>query len=118
MHSFTRVKDGIAGQGNAAYGGEEATTRGSGMNRFLASSIGYLNGLLAVIIILAGGFGARSMALSAGAVDAAGAALIGGLLLGLVVAVLLCGVLAIFVDIRREVVAIRELLSKEKGTAA
>jgi hypothetical protein len=84
------------------------------MNKFLASSVGYLNGVIAVVIIFTSGFGMRNMALRmGGTLEAANGALIFGLLVGLVLAVLVCGVLALFVEIRREVVAIREALSKE-----
>ena len=88
------------------------------MNKFLASSIGYLNGVIAVAIILMSGFGMRSMARAGGAtLEASNGALLFGLLLGLLLAVLLCGVLALFIEIRREVVAIREALSKDASKA-
>ena len=87
------------------------------MNKFLASSIGYLNGFLAVAIILMSGFGLRNAAQAQGAtLEAANGALLFGLLLGLVLAVMLCGVLAVFVEIRREVVAIREAVAKQNAT--
>ena len=63
------------------------------MNRFLASIISFLNGLIAVVFILGGGVIGHSMSESY------------GLALGLV-----CGFLAIFISMRAELVEIRRLI--------
>jgi len=74
------------------------------MNKFLADCVGVLNGLVAVVII-----GACTIAdLIADRSTVGGGYFIVGILVGLVVATLVCGVLALLVDIRNELVRIRK----------
>lgn len=74
------------------------------MNNILTSAIGFLNGLFAVIIVLivtAAGFYQNG--------------LIGGLfglVGGFLLAILVCGILAVAISIRNELVGIKEILSK------
>ena len=70
------------------------------MNKFLASSIAVLNQLLALVFILIGSL--------IGLRDDLG--ILGGFL-GFVVAVIVCGTLALLVDIRNELKSIRQELS-------
>jgi hypothetical protein len=72
------------------------------MNRFLANAVGFLNALIAVVIIVAGAV--------AGAIQGLVYAVIGAVL-GLAVAVLICGLLALALDIRNELVQIRKALT-------
>ena len=67
------------------------------MNKFLASSMAVLNQLLAVVLILSGSI--------LGANDNWG--VVGGFL-GFIVAVIVCGTLALLVDIRDELTTIRK----------
>ena len=69
------------------------------MNKFLASSIAFVNQLLAVVLIVIGSL--------AGAADNWG--IVGGFL-GFIVAVIVCGTLALLVDIRDELTTIRKEL--------
>ena len=77
------------------------------MNKFLASTIGFLNGLLAVIFI-AGGAAAGSQMQEQGDL---GTFL--GLLAGLGLAVVICGFLALFIDMRNELIQIRKALNTD-----
>ena len=70
------------------------------MNKLLASSIAVLNQLLALVFILIGSL--------IGLRDDLG--ILGGFL-GFVVAVIVCGTLALLVDIRNELKSIRQELS-------
>jgi hypothetical protein len=72
------------------------------MNRFLANAVGFLNALVAIIIIVVGAV--------------AGAKygdfyLVIGAVIGLAAAILICGLLALAVDIRNELVQIRKALT-------
>ena len=80
------------------------------MNKLLAESIRVFNGFFAVILILVGvaigaaaGRDSFSMGLAGG---------ITGGILGFLAAVLFCGALALFIDIRNELVAIRAALER------
>jgi hypothetical protein len=74
------------------------------MNRLLAGAIRFLNGFLAIIFVIVGAV--------AGATFPQGSptyALIGAIV-GFVVALLACGLLALFIEIRTELIKIREAL--------
>ena len=75
------------------------------MNRFLASALGAGNALLAWVIILA-------PALVGGLHEDFGgfAGFLGGLILGGMLAILVCGALALLIDIRN---SLRELCEKQ-----
>ena len=75
------------------------------MNKLLAKLLGILNGLIALIFIVAGA--------AAGYAVSEGTGLILGLLGGMIFAIFFCGYAAIFVSIRDEVVTIRNLLEKQ-----
>ncbi len=81
-----------------------ANTRGLGMNRFLASGLSSLNGLLAFLLILfglvVGGTISGVLLESSGgfAVAIVGAVL--GAVAGGVLAILICGFLAILIDMK------------------
>ena len=66
------------------------------MNRFLANSIGWINSLVAWVLVI--GSTVAGTYYSGGAVG-----FIVGLLIGFVFAVLLCGMLALLIDIRNSV---------------
>lgn len=76
------------------------------MNSFLANALGVANTVLAALLILG------SMAVFGNAVGMGGLGIVVGLVVGLVLAVVVCGLLAILVEIRRELVRIREALAK------
>jgi hypothetical protein len=84
------------------------------MNKFLANSVGSLNGLFAGLTILAGGL--LSAGLNHGFVGqsdnpgAIGLSFIGGMLGGALVAVFVFGFIALLVQIHHELVAIRAAL--------
>jgi hypothetical protein len=74
------------------------------MNRLLAGTVGFLNGLLAIVLVVAGAVaGSASMHL---------AGFVLGGILGLIAATIICGFLALAVDIRNELVRIREALEQ------
>jgi hypothetical protein len=78
------------------------------MNKFLADAIGTANAILAVLIVIgsaiaAGNAGFRGF-------DPLQAA--GGLVAGAIVAVIVCGVLALLVEMRRELVEISTRLER------
>jgi uncharacterized membrane protein len=75
------------------------------MNRILARAVGLLNGLLAIIIILVGAIlGAVSIHNVVGFV-------VGGIL-GFIAAVIMCGVIALAIEIDSELIRIRETLER------
>ena len=74
------------------------------MNRLLAGTVGFLNGLLAIILVVAGAVAGSASIHVAGFV-------LGGIL-GLVAAAIICGFLALVIDIRSELVRIREALER------
>ena len=75
------------------------------MNKLLAKLLVILNGLIALIFIVAGA--------AAGYAVSEGTGLILGLLGGMIFAIFFCGYAAVFVSMRDELVAIRDLLSKQ-----
>ena len=72
------------------------------MNKFLASAIGTINALIAWVLILVPPL--------AGAYSAGPPGLIAGLLIGFVLAVVLCGLLALLIDIRD---SLREIAGRD-----
>jgi hypothetical protein len=85
------------------------------MNKFLAEILGFLNGLLALLIILSGA------AIGVTQVGGSGAGLFGlffGLIGGIVTAGIVCGLLAIFIEIRSELIKIRIELTERPLPAA
>ena len=77
------------------------------MNGFLASILGYMNAFIALFLILGGG------AVGSQFDDKfSGGGLIVGLIVGVVLSVIICGVLAIFISMRRELMVIRRLLEE------
>lgn len=92
------------------------------MNRFLASAIGKINALVAWAMIIGlpiggGIFGGMVPVGMGGTVSFVGGAVgfLAGLLLGFISAVLVCGTLALLIDIRD---SLREILRlRKRGTA-
>lgn len=79
------------------------------MNAFLANAIGALNTLVALALIIAGaGIGASTAGVMGGEVGAIG--LFMGAVGGAIVAVLVCGSLALLIGIRDELKEIRRAL--------
>ena len=77
------------------------------MNGFLASILGFMNAFIALFLILGGG------AVGSQFDDKfSGGGLIVGLIVGVVLSVIICGVLAIFISMRRELMVIRRLLEE------
>ncbi|HEY1299664.1 MAG TPA: hypothetical protein VGF07_04155 [Stellaceae bacterium] len=78
------------------------------MNKLLAGAVRFLNGLLALVLIVAGA--AAGAALPHGspahAVIGAGA--------GFVIALIFCGLLALFVEMRTELIKIRTALEQRQ----
>jgi len=74
------------------------------MNRLLAGTVGFLNGLLAIILVVAGAVAGSAYIHVVGFV-------LGGIL-GLIAAAIVCGFLALVIDIRSELVRIREALEQ------
>jgi len=77
------------------------------MNRLLAGTVGFLNGLLAIILVVAGAV--------AGSVSIRVAGFVLGGILGLIAAAIICGFLALVIDIRSELVRIREVLEQSNA---
>lgn len=74
------------------------------MNKMLVEAVSMINALLAVLFIGGGAI--------AGLGYAGGVGLIVGLLAGFLVAVAVCGILAIFIEIRNELISIRLALGE------
>jgi cell division protein FtsX len=77
------------------------------MNSFLASVVGFLNGLLALLFVFVGAQVGNKMYGEEG--------LVYGLLLGFLVAILVCGVLAVFISMRSDLIEIRRLLESRSN---
>ena len=75
------------------------------MNRLLSSAVGFLNALLAIILIIVGAI------LGTAFIHAVVGFVVGGIL-GFVVAAIICGFLALVIEIRSELVMIREALER------
>ena len=76
------------------------------MNHFLASIVGFLNGLLALILIIGGAAIGSTLE---DQFDINGVVI--GLIVGIILAVVVCGLLAIFISMRNELIGIRRLLA-------
>ncbi|MDE8344095.1 MAG: hypothetical protein POG24_09780 [Acidocella sp.] len=79
------------------------------MNKLLASLVSLLNGLLAISFVIVGGVSGEILGFKYGGqtLDT-----LMGLVAGLVVAIIFCGLLALFIDMRRELIHIRKALEK------
>ena len=75
------------------------------MNRLLANIVGFLNGLLAFVFMIGGALIGHS--------QFDGMGLVLGLVTGIIFAIIICGVLAIFISMRNELITIRSLLNKQ-----
>jgi uncharacterized membrane protein len=78
---------------------------GPEMNRLLSGTVGFLNGLLAIILVIGG-------AVSGTAFTHAVVGFIVGGIIGLILAAIICGFLALVIEIRSELVRIREALER------
>ena len=85
------------------------------MNKLLAATIRLLNGILALFLIVACAIAGRQYGvlteLHGGGLDAT-TGLVVGFVTGLMVAVVICGFLALFIEMRSELIKIREVLEK------
>ena len=79
------------------------------MNSVLASIVGFLNGLIAIAIIVCGGLLGWHASPPEGDVRLA----LLGLAAGLLAALLVCGILAVFISMRAELIEIRQILDKK-----
>lgn len=82
------------------------------MNRLLARSIGFLNVFIALILVL-GGAGLGAAVGQKGGSTGAGVVL--GLIAGFIMAVLVCGVLALFIETLNELKKIRSDLESRSA---
>ena len=86
------------------------------MNKILAATIRFLNGFLALFIIATCAIAGRQygavMGLHGNGLDAT-MGLVVGLVVGFVAAVVVCGFLALFIEMRSELIRIRELLARD-----
>ena len=78
------------------------------MNSLLASIVGFLNGFLALLFIIGGAIIGISLDYQLN-----GMGLVLSLVIGAILAIVVCGVLAIFISMRNELIAIRRLLDKQ-----
>ena len=85
------------------------------MNKVLAATIRFLNGFLALFLVIIGGVMGRQyglvMGLHSNGLDASTGAVV-GVIGGFVAAVVICGFLALFIEMRSELIRIREALEK------
>ena len=85
------------------------------MNKVLAATIRFLNGFLALFLVVIGAALGRQyglvMGLHGNSLDASTGAAI-GVIGGFVAAVVICGILALFIEMRSELIRIREVLEK------
>jgi hypothetical protein len=81
------------------------------MNRLLAETVGVLNGLLAIVLIIIG------MVVGAASTDfqriGIAGALLGGVI-GFAVALFSCGLLALFIEMRSELIRIRTAVERAR----
>jgi hypothetical protein len=75
------------------------------MNRALADAVGFLNGFLAIVLVVAG-------ALTGAALGGAGWAVL-GFFVGNLVAIIVCGFVAVAIDIRNTLRSIHDHLTRE-----
>jgi hypothetical protein len=80
------------------------------MNRLLSGTVGFLNGLLAIILVVGGAVVGTAF------IHAVVGFVVGGIL-GLIVAAIICGFLALVIEIRNELVKIREALERSNPHA-
>jgi hypothetical protein len=73
------------------------------MNRLLSGTVGILNGLLAIILVIGGAV------IGTAFIHAVVGFVLGGII-GLILAAIICGFLALLIEIRSELVRIREVL--------
>lgn len=90
------------------------------MNKFLASSLAVLNGMLAVIAILVSallgfGYGSWSGLLFGVQRDLGPLGGVLGGIIGVFVAVIVCGTLGLLIDIRNELAHIRKAVSPKRS---
>ena len=78
------------------------------MNSLLASIVGFLNAFLALFFVICGAVIGDSLNYQ---LDGMG--LVSGLIVGAILAIVVCGVLAIFISMRNELMAIRRLLDAQ-----
>ena len=78
------------------------------MNSLLASIVGFLNAFLALFFVIGGAVIGDSFNYQ---LDGMGLVL--GLIIGAILAIVVCGVLAIFISMRNELMTIRRLLDKQ-----
>jgi hypothetical protein len=83
------------------------------MNKLLAEAVRLLNALFAIVFIAAGVLGGVRAAFQH---DAPQYAIMGGLL-GFAIALVICGLLALFIEIRSELIKIRETLEQQSVSA-
>jgi hypothetical protein len=80
------------------------------MNKLLSQSLSYVNAFFAILIIIGSGFSAMFLANENHVL-----ALILGILGGFIAAVLICGALAVFLNIRDELVLVNNFLNDLKN---
>jgi hypothetical protein len=72
------------------------------MNRFLANAVGFINALIAIVLILVGTVIGSNQG---------GGGMVLGFIGGLLLAIFVCGLLALAIEIRNELVQIRKALT-------
>lgn len=78
---------------------------GPEMNRLVSGTVGFLNGLIAISLVIGGAV------IGTAFTHAAVGFVVGGII-GLIVAAIICGFLALVIEIRSELVRIREALER------
>jgi len=82
------------------------------INTLLANAVGFLNGLFALVLIFGGAIvGDYAEREGVFPVGMNGAIL--GLVIGFIVAIVVCGLLAVFISMRNELVSIRRILEEQ-----
>jgi hypothetical protein len=74
------------------------------LNKFLARAVGFLNGVLAIILVVGGAW--------FGATTGQAFGFVFGLTIGFVAALVACGLLALVIDIHSELIKIRMALER------
>ena len=83
------------------------------MNKFLSKALPVVNAIIAVLITYLGGAAGAAFADITG-VAPIGTGAIVGLFLGLILAILICGIVALFINIRDEIVLANKSLNDLK----